>query len=294
MEESIRNDIRSVARRIKDLAERDVETIEEHRALELGQAYKVPLGEIYTHALRLGICPRRYLRNRDIISLQEQLRLAESKVGVVGAGGLGGWVLSLLARIGIGHFVVVDHDVFDETNLNRQAFSHEGNLGKPKAEEARSQLESINPAVEVSAHQVYLEKTNGRSLLAGCHVVVDALDNVRSRLALEEVIQDLGVPLVHGALAGFEGQFMSVYPGDGGIRRIYGNMGEEKEDHASKPEAVLGVPGITPSLIAGFQAMEVIKILLNRGRVFRNAMVYVDLERGEINRFNFDQPLSRL
>jgi molybdopterin/thiamine biosynthesis adenylyltransferase len=205
----------------------------------------------------------------------------------VGAGGLGGSVLSLLARIGIGHLVVVDHDVFDETNLNRQVFSHTGNLGKPKAEEAHSQLERINPGVEVSAHRARLDRIKGRNFLARCHVVVDALDNVQSRLALEETAQDLGIPLVHGALAGFEGQVMSIFPGDLGLRQIYGNGVEEKRNQASRPEAILGVPGITPSLIATLQAMEVIKILLNRGTVSRNTMLYVDLERGEINRFTF-------
>jgi len=285
MEEPIRKDLRRVARRLKDPAEREVDVIEEGQALEVGRDHGVSLHEVYTEALRLGICPYRYLRNREILTLQEQLTLAESRVAVVGAGGLGGTVLSLLARIGIGHLVVVDHDVFDETNLNRQAFCNAGNLGKPKAEEARSELGRINPGVDVSVHCARLDAESAGSLLAGCHVVVDALDNVQSRLVLEEAARNLGVPLVHGALAGFEGQVMSIFPGDGGLRQIYGTGVEGKPDQASRPEAVLGVPGITPSLVATLQAMEVVKILLNRGQVFRNVMVYADLERGELTRF---------
>jgi molybdopterin/thiamine biosynthesis adenylyltransferase len=285
MEESIQKHLRSLARRLHDPAEREVDVIEEHQAFEIGRAHSVSLHEVYTQALRLGICPYRYLRNREVLTLQEQMKLAESRVAVVGAGGLGGTVLSLLARIGIGHLVVVDHDVFDETNLNRQAFCHAGNLGRPKAEEARSQLERINPGVDVSVHRTSFDRASGRNFIAGCHVAVDALDNVQSRLALEETARDLGIPLVHGALAGFEGQVMSIFPGDRGLRQIYGNGVEEKRDQASRPEAILGVPGITPSLVATLQAMEVVKILLNRGSVFRNAMVYIDLERGEISRF---------
>ena len=288
MEKSMDKDLRSAARRVKDPAGRDVDVIEERQALEIGRASGASLHEAYTQALRLGICPYRYLRNRDILTLQEQLKLAESGVAVVGAGGLGGTVLSLLARIGIGHLVVVDHDVFDETNLNRQAFCHPENLGQPKAEEARRQLERINPGVDVSVHRALFDRARGRDFLAGCHVAVDALDNVQSRLALEETARDLGIPLVHGALAGFEGQVMSIFPGDGGLRQIYGDGVEERREQASRPEAVLGVPGITPSLVATLQAMEVIKILLNRGSAFRNAMVYLDLERGELNRFSFD------
>lgn len=287
MEEEIIAAIQSRSRVVRDPAGRDAMILEEHQALEIGRVHGFALHEVYTQALRLGICPYRYIRNREILSLEEQLRLVESRVAVVGAGGLGGSVISLLARTGIGHLVVVDSDVFDETNLNRQAFCHTGNLGKSKAAEARSQVRHINPGVEVTIYQTRLDATNGERLLAGCQVIVDALDNVESRLVLEEAAQSLGIPLVHGALAGFEGQVMSLLPGDEGLRRIYGKGKRGKPD-PRRPEAVLGVPGITPAVIAAFQAMEVIKILLSRGSLFRNTMVYLDLERGEINRFRFD------
>ena len=286
MEGELQKDIQSRSRIVRDPAGREVKVIEEQQALEISRVHGIALSGVYALALRLGVCPYRYLRNRQIISLEEQLRLAESRVAVVGAGGLGGWVISLLGRAGVGHLVVVDSDSFDETNLNRQAFSHTENMGKPKAGEARSQMKRINPGVEVTAHQVRLDQTNGKELLAGCQVVVDALDNVESRLVLEEAAQALGIPLVHGALAGFEGQVMSLLPEDEGLRRIYGK-GNKGNDDPGRPEAVLGVPGITPAVIAAFEAMEVIKILLNRGTLFRNAMVYMDLERGEINRFRF-------
>jgi molybdopterin-synthase adenylyltransferase len=287
MEEELRTHIEGRSRIVKDPAGREVKVIEEHQALQIGRAHGLMLLEVYTHALRLGISPYRYIRNREILSLEGQLKLAESKVAVVGAGGLGGSVLSLLARTGIGHLVVVDSDTFDESNLNRQAFCHAENLGKSKAEEARSQIKRMNPAVEVAVHQTRLDRDNAKDLLAGCRVMVDALDNVESRLVLEEAAQALGTPLVHGALAGFEGQVMSLLPGDEGLRRIYGK-GKGGSENPDRPEAVLGVPGITPAIIAAFQAMEVIKILLNRGNLFRNTLVYFDLERGEINRFRFE------
>jgi molybdopterin-synthase adenylyltransferase len=289
MEEEIIATIQSRSRIVRDPAGRDVRILEEHLALEVGQAHGLALREVYTQALRLGICPYRYLRNRESLSIEEQLRLAESRVAVVGAGGLGGSVISLLGRTGVGHLVVVDSDVFDETNLNRQAFSNTGNLGKPKAEEARSQMKHINPGVDVTIFQARLDRANGKRLLADCQLAVDALDNVETRLVLEEATQALGIPLVHGALAGFEGQFMSLLPGDEGLRRIYGKGKKEKED-PKRPEAILGVPGITPAVIAAFQVMEVLKILLKRGSLLRNTMVYLDIEQGEINRFRFDQP----
>jgi molybdopterin-synthase adenylyltransferase len=93
----------------------------------------VGLHELYRQSLTLGISPHRYLRNREAVSLEDQLRLASSQVTVIGAGGLGGHVIHLLSRIGVGCLVVVDCDRFDETNLNRQIFCTMDSLGKPKA-----------------------------------------------------------------------------------------------------------------------------------------------------------------
>ena len=286
MKDELQKSIQTGSKTLRDPADREVRVLEEKEALEISRDRGIPLPEVYVAALRLGVCPYRYIRNRETLSLEEQLKLAESKVAVIGAGGLGGWVISLLGRAGVGHLVVVDSDAFDETNLNRQAFSHAENLGKSKAGEARRQMKRINPGIEVSAHHIRLDQSNGKTLLAGCRVIVDALDNVESRLVLEATAQALAVPLVHGALAGFEGQVMSLLPGDQGLRQLYGK-GEKDKDDQGRPEAVLGVPGITPAVIGAFEAMEAIKILLNRGSLFRHSMVYMDLERGEINRFRF-------
>jgi molybdopterin/thiamine biosynthesis adenylyltransferase len=95
------------------------------------------------------------------------------------------------------------------------------------------------------------------------------------------------MPLVHGALAGFEGWVMTILPGDPGLRDIYGAK-EESKNNAESPEAVLGVPSVTPSLIATMQVMEVFKILLKRGNLIRNRMLHVDLERGCFNEFFFE------
>jgi molybdopterin-synthase adenylyltransferase len=278
--------IQAKAKPIKDLVGRDISVLEEAHGEGIAQDLRLSLLHVYKVTLGLGIYPRRYLRNRDGISLQDQLKLAESRVAVVGAGGLGGTVIELLGRIGIGMLTVVDCDVFDETNLNRQAFCSRDWVGQPKALAVQAQLNSINPAVEVNAHVVRLDSTNGPEILAGCQVIVDALDSVKDRLALEALAKRMGVPFVHGALAGFEGQLITVFPEDPGLKQIYGT-GEEGPGAANRPEFLLGVPSITPSLVATLEAMEVLKILLNRGTLFRNKMVYIDLERGEWSQFGF-------
>jgi molybdopterin-synthase adenylyltransferase len=278
--------IQGKVKSIKDLVGRDVRVLDEAHADSLAQELGLSLRDVFKATLRLGIYPRRYLRNRDSISLQDQLKLAESKVAVVGAGGLGGTVIQLLGRIGIGRLTVVDCDVFDETNLNRQAFCTRDWVGKPKALAVQTQLKSINPAVEVLAHNIKLDSANGPEILAGCQVIVDALDNVKDRLTLEALAKSMGAPFVHGALAGFEGQLLTVFPEDPGLKQIYGSGGEGGPP-ANRPEFLLGVPSITPSLVATLEAMEVLKILLNRGTPFRNKMVYIDLEGGEWNQFGF-------
>jgi molybdopterin/thiamine biosynthesis adenylyltransferase len=241
--------------------------------------------------LKIGIYPYRYIRNLDAISTEEQLKLAETKIAVIGAGGLGGNVILLLARVGIGSMVVVDQDVFDETNLNRQALCNVNSLGRPKADEAVSAVGAINPGVTVFTHQIKLDASNAEGILAGTDVIVDAMDNVPDRFLLEGAAKKLEIPLVHGTLAGFEGWIMTIFPDDPGLKNIYGAEEEKRVDRES-PQAVLGVPGVTPFLIAAFQVMEVLKILLGRGNIFRDRMIHVDLERGCLNEFFFRVPDS--
>ena len=276
------------AKKIFDPAGREVEVLEDFQAASIADACQCTVHDVYSQALTLGICPYRYLRNREAISLKEQLRLAKSRVAVIGAGGLGGQVILLLARMGIGTLVVVDYDVFDETNLNRQALSSMETLGKQKPEAAAATVSSINPGVKVIPCQVKLDSSNAPEILTGANVVVDALDNVQDRFLLERTTKKLGIPLVHGALAGFEGQVMTIFPDDPGLKHLYRNEGAGG-DKSKRPESILGVPTLTPALIATLEAMEVLKIILKREKIFRNTMVHVDLETGQINEFTFEK-----
>jgi molybdopterin/thiamine biosynthesis adenylyltransferase len=284
--DKMRDLLAAVSRKIHDPAGRAVEIIEDAKALEVTRKCGCSVHALYVAALSQGIYPYRYLRNREVISLQEQLQLAKTRVAVIGAGGLGGHAILLLARLGIGQLIVVDHDVFDETNLNRQALCSQQALGGPKAEEAARVVGTINPGVDVSAHRARLDLSNGDEMLSGVDVIVDALDNVPDRFLLEKVAKKLTIPLVHGALAGFEGQLMTILPEDPGLKNLYGDEGANG-DSSKSPEAVLGVPALMPSLMATLQVMEVLKIVFKRGRLFRNVMVHMDLETGRMNEFLF-------
>jgi molybdopterin/thiamine biosynthesis adenylyltransferase len=282
----LRDEIKNRASAIKDLAGRDIRILKEKDALPISEAFNAALHDVYLQAMDAGIYPYRYVRNRDILSLEEQLKLARSRVAVIGAGGLGGQLILLLARLGVGHLVVIDRDVFDETNLNRQALCTTASLETPKAIQAAASVSAINPAVRVTAHQIRLARQNSAEVLAGCHVLVDALDNVPDRLELEASARELGVPLVHGALAGFQGQVMTIWPEDPGLSQVY-DPRIALEESAKRPEAVLGVPSVTAALVATLQAMEVLKVLLGRGKAFRNRIAFVDLEGGELQQLRF-------
>jgi molybdopterin/thiamine biosynthesis adenylyltransferase len=216
----------------------------------------------------------RYARNFQSISLEEQERLASARVCVVGLGGLGGGVVEMLARIGVGTLDLVDGDQFDETNLNRQLLSTEKNLGTPKAQVARERVAAINSTVKVNAFNAFLSRENAREIMGNAHVVVDCLDSITHRFLLQELAQTRGIPLVSGAIAGTAGQVTVIYPEDPGFQLIYGDPDEDK---GAGIEQQLGNLAHCAILVASLQSSEVIKVLLGRGEVLRNRLLICDL-----------------
>jgi len=238
-------------------------------------------------SLASDIWPQRYIRNQESLSSQEQYQLAKSRVAVIGCGGLGGHVLLMLARIGIGFLVVVDPDVFEESNLNRQAFANSGSLGMHKSAAAVSDIKSINPAVSVTEYQTAINHINTSQIIGESDIVVDALDNIPDRKILTQAAKEMKIPVVHGAVAGFEGQVMTILPGEDSYSDLYENSVDNDINQHMSAESIMGVPSITPVFIASLQAMEVLKILLNRGNRFNRRMLYSDIELGEFNHLDF-------
>ncbi len=224
--------------------------------------------------LAAGHVPERYRRNIGTIGAAGQARLLEAKVAVIGAGGLGGTIVELLARQGIGYLKVIDGDTFAAHNLNRQILATEHNLGMNKAAAAAARVTAINAEVTVDAVPAMLCADNAAGLLAGIDVVVDALDNIETRLILGRTASNLGIPLVHGAIAGFTGQIATILPGDPGLDRIYKLCAGQ----AKGIETALGNPAATPALAASLQVQEVVKILTGVGRPLSRQLLYFDTE----------------
>lgn len=228
-------------------------------------------------ALEAGIVPARYVRNVGTIGVEGQRRLLEARAGIVGLGGLGGYVAEALARMGVGHLTLVDGDVFEDHNLNRQLLSREGNLGTWKADAACERIAEINAAVETACHHEWLTANNIATFLEDVDVVVDALDRLTTRLVLQDGAREADIPMVHGSIGGFLGQVMTVMPGDAGLHGLYGDGDALPEQGL---EAELGTPAVTPMTVAAWEAQEVVKLLTGCGELLRDRLLVFDMSSG--------------
>jgi molybdopterin/thiamine biosynthesis adenylyltransferase len=250
---------------------------------EIAGKSQIKSREIEILALQNNIIPKRYQRNLGVVSPSEQVKLLQSKVAIIGGGGLGGTVLELLARMGIGKLIIADKDIIGDSNLNRQILSKETNLGQSKTEVSVKRVKEINSSIEITGHSVFINSDNAEKIIEGVEVVVDALDSLPSRFILQRACRNLKIPLVHGAIAGFNGQLTTIFPEDKGLELIYGTD-RDLPEHGSEVE--LGAPTMIPAIIASLEAQEVVKILLKRGKLFRNRLLYIDIEEGTIEVLN--------
>ncbi|NLY11323.1 MAG: HesA/MoeB/ThiF family protein [Firmicutes bacterium] len=212
---------------------------------------------------------QRYIKNMSMLSAEENKLIRTKKIVVVGCGGIGGYIIEFLARLGVGHLTVIDKDVFEESNLNRQLLSEPSVLGKSKVEVAKERIAVVNPDVTAVPVQTKLDRFNGVDILKGHDLVIDALDNRDSRVDLQIVAEEVGIPMIHGAIAGWFGQVSTIFPGDRTLDLIYRycSEGEEKS---------LGNPSFTPALIASIQVSEALKVMIGRGELLRKKLLVID------------------
>jgi len=213
----------------------------------------------------------RYSRNIGTLTEAENIELAQKRVCVVGCGGLGGYVIEALGRVGVGHITAVDYDVFEASNLNRQLTSEVSLLGVNKATAAKERMGRVNPLISVRAVDAKLEEANAAELLSGHDVVVDALDSLPPRLLLQKVCEEFDIPLVHGAIGGWFGYVTVIMPKDRTLEKLY-NIEAQRG-----METVLGNPSFTPAVIGSIQACETVKLLIGRGDPLCGRMLSVDL-----------------
>ena len=209
---------------------------------------------------------QRYERNAPAISADEQALLASKSALVVGCGGLGGYIIELLGRVGVGHITVVDGDVFTTSNLNRQLLSTEETLGRPKPYCAAQRMANVNPEITVTPVNEYITEENAAELVAGHDVIVDALDNGKTRILLTSAAKNAGVPFVCGAIGGWYGRVIVLYPGDNVDFLWQGD---------STPQ--IGNLSFVAAHVASIQAAETVKVLLGKPGIIHGKLLELDL-----------------
>ncbi len=228
--------------------------------------------EIECAALSSGIVPERYTRNFSSISLDEQIKLLKARVAVIGCGGLGGYVIQELARLGVGDICACDYDCYEEHNLNRQCGSKISFIGHSKVEAMGRMVKQINPAVNFRGYFHSFSANSSMEMLRGIQLVIDALDNVPDRMSLADLCSKFNVPLIHGAVDGWYGQIAVQFPGDDILEQLYNN--QARSTHKKSRRSVLT---FTPPVIASIQVAEAAKVLLDRGGHLRSKVMFIDL-----------------
>jgi molybdopterin/thiamine biosynthesis adenylyltransferase/rhodanese-related sulfurtransferase len=251
-------------RRVANLADR----IE--RWQQLGGAWETERDQL------TGEQRRRYSRQLLIpeIGVDGQRRLLAARVLVVGAGGLGSPAALYLAAAGVGTIGLVDDDVVEESNLQRQILHATDRIGQAKTASARATLEALNPGIRVVEHRERLTADNVESLIGGYDVVVDGSDSFETRYALNDAAVRLRKPVVHGSVYRWDGQVTTFIPFEGPCYRcIHPNQPPEELAPAC---ALAGVLGVLPGIVGVLQASEVLKLVLGVGETLAGRLLMLD------------------
>lgn len=241
--------------------------------------------------------------NRHIIipgfGMEAQLKLKEAKVLVIGSGGLGSPVLLYLAAAGVGTLGIVDFDVVDDSNLQRQVLFGVESVGKPKVEAARERLLGLNPHVKINLHNTHINSSNALEIIRGYDVVADGTDNFPTRYLVNDACVLLNKPNVYASIFQFDGQ-VSVFNyvnGEGERGPNYRDLYPTPPPPGLVPScAEGGVLGVLPGIIGSLQASEVIKVITGVGETLSGRFFTFDALQFETRTFKIkkrdDNPIS--
>jgi len=230
----------------------------------------------------------RYQRHILIPEVGEagQLKLLDAKVLCLGAGGLGSPASLYLAAAGIGTLGIVDMDVVDASNLQRQILHNVDRIGDRKVDSAKKTLTALNPDISVVTHDVRLDASNIVDIISGYDIVVDGTDNFPVRYMLNDASVKLGIPVVHGSIFRFEGQVTVFDPRTG---PTYRDMLPEPPPPELAPScAEAGVLGVLPGIVGSIQALEAIKLILGHGHTLVGRLLAFDAAEMEFNEFRLN------
>lgn len=213
-------------------------------------------------------------RQMSIVTRSKQQKFKDSKITIIGCGGIGGQTIEMLARMGVGELILVDEDAFDMSNLNRQNFATLTDVGIPKSEVAKDKVRLINPYVKVTSFNEHVDESNIDKIISDSDIVIDALDNVLTRVIASRKANEKKIPFIHGAIHGTLGQITTFLPNTKSYEAMFNlpSVGKELTEEVieSLKNVTSGTPpviGPTPNLIGCIQSMEAYKIITGIGKV---------------------------
>ena len=208
----------------------------------------------------------------DDIGINGQIKIKQSKVAIVGAGGLGCPVLQYLTSVGVGTIGIIDFDTVEVSNLHRQVLYSESDFGKSKVEIAIKKLSAQNPFIKLIPHQTLLNEENAESIFSQYDIVIDGSDNILTRYVVNDTCVKLHKPLVYGSILGYEGQLAVFnFKGSKNLRNLFPEP-PNSEDVPSCSEN--GVLGVVPSIIGSMMAQETVNLILERPSLINSILIF--------------------
>ena len=236
----------------------------------------------------------RYQRQMLIpeIGADGQDRLSNARVLVAGCGALGCTIADLLARAGVGHLRIVDRDLVELTNLQRQILFAEPDIGSPKASAAKKRLEAVNSTIQIESRAQDINPTTIRKLAADCDVIVDGLDNFETRYLLNDMAISSGIPYIYGGAVGSEGLSFAVLPEPEAnpspcLRCLFP---EPPEPGTTATCDTAGVLGPLISMVAAHEALQAMKLILGRSEDVDRSLLRVDVWNNTVHRMDVGAP----
>lgn len=205
------------------------------------------------------------------VGLKGQIQLSNSRILIVGLGGLGSPIAMYLAAAGVGCLGLVDYDQVELNNLHRQIIHSIKQIDSPKVNSARITLSTLNPETQLIEHHIKITQHNVTQIISGYDVVIAAVDNIESRLVLNEACLEAKIPMVTGGISGWTGVVEAILPDTGScFACTHSLLSPQKK---AKPDGIIGpIAGI----VGSWMALEVIKLILKQGRTISNLLLLID------------------
>ena len=217
-------------------------------------------------------------KNREFFTAEEEERIRGKTAAVAGLGALGQLVAEELVRGGFERLILIDGDRMEPGNLNRQICANILTMNQFKTDVLAERLGDISPRLKLKVCPVFLNRENGKELTEGADLILDCVDNIPSKLYLEELAECSGVPLIHGGVEGWCGQAAVVFPGERILSLLYPNRDPAPSAHM--PSALMPAVGA----VASIQAAEALKLAAGQESSLRNTILSVDMKNGAFER----------